>query len=273
MDFKNYDFGNCDKTPVENQRLPYYRCYRPILNRIDDDYYLIDDEYADHPYYYVRAFLQIQDEMKKLFLYVEPSDTNRVTYSYHIQQLLIRTCIEIETNLKAILKANKYSRKESKWNMEDYRCIDVSHKLSDYKVTLPIWDGEYKLYQPFASWKTTHTLDWYKAYTNTKHNSKINDANLENLMNAFCGLFVVLTAQFNDLSYEPGLDHIVMSCHSRYYGGRYGIGEYLEYVGPHWNDDEKYNVNWSLQCKESVRFSKFDYDMVKLEYNSQKGIR
>ena len=40
--------------------------------------------------------------MEDLFSYVEPADNNKKTFSYKIQQLFIRVCIELEANFKAI---------------------------------------------------------------------------------------------------------------------------------------------------------------------------
>lgn len=88
--------------------MPYHRIYRPCRKSTNSAYnswiYLIDHEYAVSPYNYTHPFLSLQKDIIDLFEYVEPADKNLKTYSYKIQQLLMRTCIEIEANFKAIKK-------------------------------------------------------------------------------------------------------------------------------------------------------------------------
>src|SRR5690606_32782361 len=48
--------------------------------------------YAVAPAQYVRAYQLLQKVLLELFDYVEPSDTNRNSYSYRIHELLLRTC-------------------------------------------------------------------------------------------------------------------------------------------------------------------------------------
>ena len=63
-----------------------------------------DHNYSDHPEHYTRAFAILQKDIIGLFEYIEPSDINLVTYSFRIHELLVRTCIEVEANFKAILR-------------------------------------------------------------------------------------------------------------------------------------------------------------------------
>lgn len=189
---------------------------------------------------------------------------NRKAYSYKIQQLFIRVCIELEANFKAIFSENKYSKPESIWTINDYWKIDASHRLNEYKVVFPTWEGGSKTFEPFAAWKKAPTLGWYRAYQRTKHSraAKLNEANLENLMNAFCGLFVVLTAQFGDEDYSTGPVFLSVGGHDTYFGGDFGIGGMLKAVYPEWPEEEKYDVQWCDVYNSPDRFRKFDYDAV-----------
>jgi hypothetical protein len=63
-----------------------------------DDRYIEDREYAKNPEHYVRAFTLIQNDLKSIFEYLEPSDVCREAYSYRIHALLMRTCIEVEAD-------------------------------------------------------------------------------------------------------------------------------------------------------------------------------
>lgn len=268
MKYTENIFQSVAKEDVTEPRLPYHRCFRPLVKRVNyganERYYLSDDDYAQKPYMFTRAFIELQDELKGIFRYVEPAYGNRKTYSYKIQQLFIRVCIELEANFKAIFKENKYSKDESRWTIYDYWKIDASHKISDYKVTMPMWEGKGKTFTPFANWKNSPKLKWYGAFQRTKHNRamKLNEANLENLMNAFCGLFVVLTAQFNDESYDTGPVLLSLSGRNSYFGMEFGIGGMLHAECPQWSEEEKYDVQWCDVYDNPNRFRKFDYDAV-----------
>ena len=74
--------------------------------------YILDPDYAKSPEHYVRSFLLIQEDILRLFQFIEPSDINLQTYSFRIHELYMRICIEIEANFKAIFDENKYSKPE-----------------------------------------------------------------------------------------------------------------------------------------------------------------
>lgn len=76
--------------------------------------YIERPEFAQDAAHYVRAFLLIQKDLINLFDYIEPSDQNLQTYSFRIHELLLRTCVEVEANFKAILRENGYSHPQRK---------------------------------------------------------------------------------------------------------------------------------------------------------------
>lgn len=94
MRFTAQHFDNIAREFIEKPRVPFHRCYRPLVKRVNSGsseyYYLQDDDYARKPYMFTRAFEELQNELKAIFSYVEPSYQNRKTYSYKIQQLFIR---------------------------------------------------------------------------------------------------------------------------------------------------------------------------------------
>lgn len=268
MKYTTEDFKNWSREEIANPRFPYHRCYRPLVHRANSDSfercYLLDDDYSERPYSYTRAFLQLQKEMENLFLYVAPADKNLKSYSYHIHELLIRICIEIEANFKAIFAENHYSKQEKEYTIKDFWKINASHKLSEYKVKMPSWEGKNNVFEPFAGWKLSTSLPWYRAYNRSKHNRDkcFKEANLKNLMDAFCGLYVVLTAQFDSYDYISGHVVIVLGGKDSYYEGEFGLGDMLQTIYPEWHDDEKYDMDWSIACEKPDRFRKFDYDGV-----------
>ena len=88
---------------------PFHRIYRPMVEGGYEGNYQYDDCFAKDPTHYTRAFFMIQEDIKKLFRYIEPADTNLQTYSLEIYQLLLRTATEIEANFKAIFRENGYT--------------------------------------------------------------------------------------------------------------------------------------------------------------------
>lgn len=61
-------FEHIAKDVIVEPRVPFHRCYRPLVRRINSgatEYdYLNDDDYAKKPYLFTRAFEELQDEIK-----------------------------------------------------------------------------------------------------------------------------------------------------------------------------------------------------------------
>jgi hypothetical protein len=259
---------------------PFHRNYRPVISGRNSGYsdwaYIVDREYAQNPEHYLRAFSIIQEDIMKLFEYVEPSDTNNKTYSFRIQELLIRTCIEVEANFKAIMRENTFNpiykngekagerRPESKWNIHDFMKVNKSHHLSAYSIELPYWKGIKHVRKPFQSWHTNSPLSWYQAYNETKHDRLHNfeKANLDNLIDAFAGLFILLSSQFRTESFSTGGQSLGVNTDS-YFSGNFGIGGFLMVHFPDdWGVEDKYDFDWAELKKEQSRFEKIDYDHI-----------
>ena len=265
---------------------PFHRNYRPIKENgpqagYSDWAYIIDKGYAKNPEHYTRAFLIIQEDILKLFQFVEPSEINSNTYSFRIHELLMRICIEIEANFKAILKENIFTplykngkkagkpRPEKDWKMSDFKIINKTHHLDNYAIELPFWKGNGNIRKPYISWETNGELPWYQAYNQSKHDrlESFETANFSNLIDAYCGLCVLLSAQFRHVDFRPGSDSIESVGYS-YFGddgiAGFGIGDYLMVDFPdNWNDDEKYEFDWTQLKKENSRFEKIDYNNLK----------
>lgn len=248
---------------------PYHRNYRAFIESDNSGFsswaYICDHEYAISPEYYTRSFLIIQKDIQNLFEYIEPSDINLKTYSYRIHELYMRVCIEVEANFKAIFKENIYSKDEKKWNINDYKKINKTHHLDAYKAIFPIWDGVHNEFSPFKVWETNGILSWYRDYNLCKHDRHTQKylANLENLLNAFTALFILLTSQFNRESFSPGTTLISCRTGAEYYPDEFGIGDYLIVKFPeNWGDNEKYDFNWSTLQNEQNKFQKIDYNIL-----------
>ncbi|MCO7246915.1 hypothetical protein [Halomonas sp. Mc5H-6] len=228
--------------------------------------YLLHRKYATDPRHYVRAFLLIQQDMLDLFSYVEPSDRNLDTYSHRIQQLLMRTCVEIEANFTAIFLDNEFSVSGRNFTINDYKLINKSHRLSSFETRVPGWIGDHGIRQPFASWAEEQPLSWYRAYNKSKHNRHENFhlATFDSLIDAFCALNILLSAQFMDEEYGPGGKSIGLSGSDYFYEGDDGmepsIGDILRVRFPDdWPANERYDFNWQELRNLEDPFENFDY--------------
>ena len=180
--------------------------------------YIAEPEYAEAPEHYLRSFLILQADLQKLFEFVEPSDLCLKAYSFRIHDLLMRICIEVEANLKAILRENIYTPQVDRfrqpiYNMTIYRKINRTHHLSSYGVKLPIWGGSGRIMRPFASWDANATLLWYRAYNESKQDrmAAFKMANFESLIDPMAGLLVIITAQFKDQEFSSGSTFLALA--------------------------------------------------------------
>jgi len=223
---------------------------------------------VDHPLFaearehFIRAFLLVQKDLQTLFDYIEPSDQNLPCHSFRIHELLLRTCIEIEANCKAVLRENGYTA-SGDWNMRDYRKLNASHRLSSYEVRIPVWRGNKSQRQPFANWATGKALPWYTAYNATKHDrhESFDQATFQHLTDAVCGLVALLTAQF--LHHEFPGKAVTPVGDGRYDGFRMAIGGFFEVkMACDWPPEERYFFNWNELATLSDPFDQFDYSRV-----------
>lgn len=234
--------------------------------------YINDPDYAADAEHYVRAYMLIQDELKSIFEYAEPSNICRNTYSFQIHALFMRTCIEIEANFKAILSENKFTPPANGFlNINHYRRIDVTHHLSSYEVKLPTWDGNLKIFKPFEAWRSKRgsadsagtSLTWYQAYNASKHDrhQEFKKANLLNLTTAVAGLLAVITSQFRDRDFTAGHDFITIEDGDFEY--QPAIGSFFRVKYPEdWIAEEMYEFDWNAVRNQRVRFAKIDFDAI-----------
>ena len=249
---------------------PFHRIYRRVPNGPNAGYsstaYITDPDYAKAPSHYVRAYKLIQSDLQKLFEYVEPSAESLCTYSFRIHELLMRTCIEVEANFKAILVENKYTPEISRFgpifNIGVYKKINQSHRLSDYEVLLPEWNGERRIWKPFEAWGTGKSLEWYQSYNASKHDRKeaFNAANLEVLINAVAGLLVLLSSQFETEDFSAGKRVLAISGYDNH-EFEPAIGSMFRIRFPNsWSEDELYDFDWNELKDQEDHFQKFNYD-------------
>jgi hypothetical protein len=194
---------------------PYRRTCRQFIDGLYFEggrwQYIVHPKFAQSPEHYIRAFLLIQKDVQELLDYIEPADKNINCYSYRIHALLMRVCVEIEANCKAILQENSYA-KSTDLKMIDYRKLNATHRLSSYQVKIPIWNGNKNLRSPFSAWASGGSLPWYQAYNIVKHDRRLEFemATFDYLIEAVCGLLVILSSQFGTEEFSSGPTLIAM---------------------------------------------------------------
>ncbi|MDD4073439.1 MAG: hypothetical protein PHY78_13870 [Desulfobacterales bacterium] len=224
--------------------------------------YMVHPQYAQSPEHYVRAFLLILKDLQELFDYVEPSDKNLGCYSYRIHALLLRACVEVEANCKAIMKENGYGRSGA-WNMGDYKKIERTHFLSGYEVKVPNWTGIHSIRKPFLTWSSGGSIPWYQAYNTTKHDrqSEFERATFEHLIDACCGILVLLSAQFETNDFSPG--DTLLAVEGSRDGMESGIGGFFRVKFPdNWPPELRYDFDWQVLKNDSDPFQTIDYTTI-----------
>lgn len=207
--------------------------------------------------------MMIQKDLLHILEYLEADDQNGLVFGYRIHELLMRTCVEVEANFKAILNANSFTC-SARWTMRHYSRVEHSHRLSDYQVLLPNWRGKMGEFRPFGAWQEQKLLPWYVAYNDSKHDRHENliSANLQMLVHAIGGLLVLLTAQFNKEDYSGSPEGLGIGGPSVYKWDD-AIGGLFRVERPkNWQNDQLYDFDWGDLKDLDDPFQKFDYDSV-----------
>ncbi|HBD9320672.1 hypothetical protein SC438_12455 [Legionella pneumophila] len=251
---------------------PYHRNCRQFTDGLYSEggrwQYIVHPDYAKSPEQYIRAFLLIQKDLQELFDYIEPADKNLKCYSFRVHALLMRTCIETEANFKAVLNENGYEN--DKMDIDDYKKLEKTHKLSAYKVRLPHWIGQKSVRTPFSSWAKPEKYSpaWYQAYNKTKHNrhTEFHHATFENLIDSVCGLLVLLSSQFHTEEFSSAEPAIAFSGYGPKDGMESAIGGYFRVKFPdNWPQDERYDFKyseWIDMAEKEELFQKIDYSKI-----------
>jgi hypothetical protein len=220
--------------------------------------YVRHPDYAPDALHYLRAYTLLQDDLLKLFEYVEPADANESTYSFRCLELLLRACGEVESNCRVILDANGFVTPNQRL-MEHYKKLNTTHHLASYSVRLPVWTGGRSVRQPFAAWQSGGTLPWFKAHHGGKHNrhAEFPSANLANVVDAVAAVVVLLAAQFLTDDFGP---MYWTSETGPGDGFEYAIGHYFQVKFPtDWAPAECYEFEWEAIQTEATPFRRLSF--------------
>lgn len=252
---------------------PYFRVARPKAQIPD---YVVDKRYASDRLQLSRAYINIEKELRAIFNFIEPDEHNKDVFSFELYSLLLRACTEVELNCKLIMEANGASAMGKFFTMADYKKLESSSKLSKYKVVFQNWrrrnphnnELEYirKVFAPFSNFDTTvgKSPDWYVAYNGVKHNREDNleNANLENCLNAVGAILILLYSQFGSCCIEtygssaPEWQEFIR------YDNIFDADVIFEVIPPQlsdWTIDELYDFKWADIKSNADPFDKFSF--------------
>ncbi|WP_418499073.1 hypothetical protein [Flagellimonas sp.] len=166
---------------------------------------------------YWSIFKNIEREVVHLSNQVHFDDDQLKIYSVKIAELLIRTCVELESISKDLyllyggVKPNNnelyfdtdcIQHLESKWKLSCKKVFVASSnfyfELDENKILLPLNK---------ANKRGTSSCDWLRAYQAVKHNRSKNfkKGNLKHLLKALAGLFL-LNIYYRNLSFNLDKD-------------------------------------------------------------------
>ncbi len=239
---------------------PYKRIFRPMIAGDSDDY-VTDVDYANDRHSFVHSFYLIEKDLKELFDFISPNNTNSNTFSHRIYELFFRSCTEFENNARSILSSNGYVSTGSNMNISnDFFKINQPLKLNEYEIKVNMWEHVPLILTPFSPWnsQTYVPLTWYANYNAVKHNRTTNFqlANLVNLMNSVAGLLIVLFAQYEYFSFTPYTHLPLVDPPSGFCSV---VGSIFEIKPPNWSDEDKYDFDWNTLKNSNSPFEMFQF--------------
>ncbi len=229
---------------------PYHRIVRPLKQSPPDAWrYVLDIRYAEDRAQVCQGLCLLQQDLAKLFEFIETADANRRTYSHRTFELLLRASTEFESNCKAILAANKYPGKPEDWTMRDYAKLEPVLRLSEYKLWFKAWYPTHLNFSPVSEWRNGTSPGWYRDYNRVKHNrgQQFAAATFENVVYAVGSVFCIVFAQFGFQALSPfniceqsGSETFPVGRFTFLPGALFGIQEYQ-----HWPDSDCYSFDWN----------------------------
>ncbi|WP_439328064.1 hypothetical protein [Lonepinella sp. BR2357] len=221
-------------------------------------------------------YKNLEKEVIELSNFIHFSDENKNTYSLKISELIIRICVEFESLSKELYFKNGGSKPDDERVYFDTDCMAYLNSQWDLgkKVVKIVHNNIHfstDLITPLrkAHKRGTSSEKWLIAYQAIKHNKRDKEsfkkANLESLINALAGLFVLNLYYRNerfDLNNDFSGDSFNGSCGSEIF--RVGIvkNDKSIYKVEFLNDiDEVFYEEELSDLKESYENNKFEFNM------------
>ncbi|WFU88998.1 hypothetical protein QA644_08135 [Rhizobium sp. CC1099] len=187
------------------------RLYRPFVGTGSAD---TDEPPSDqaHRKDAIRQFRILWRDLQILFEHVHPDSRNLSAFGDRIRNLILLCAMEVENQLRGILRANAYPEKTVKrLNFGDYQKIEPYAGLSHYCLEYSQYEN-LGFFRPFDVFEK-RAPDWWDAYNQIKHDRYKNQhiANLGNALAAFTAFGITIIAQHGYGVMYQGHDGTIMA--------------------------------------------------------------
>ena len=171
---------------------------------------------------YWQYYLSFEEDIDRVFRYIEPSEHNFPVYSVELTRLYLAICSEIDVLLKAYCKLLDASSNPSR--IDEYAKVVLSSNKGLCSETVK-FQRFGLLITPFSDWEPGCAPVWWKKHNGVKHDRSVNfkDANLGNVLNSLAALYLLnlyyynarKSIDLNELGFSESLEQTVISLTSR----------------------------------------------------------
>lgn len=158
-------------------------------------------------------YLSLENDLATTSQYIEPAGQED-THSFEFSKLIILSCTEAESVMKAICYE---ITNEEKGNIGEYKEIILTKfpKIITARVTVSRLGQDII---PFAGWDSGHLL-WWDAYTDVKHKrgTEFDKASYKNAVYALSALYILILylARMNNIDFSSAESTYIFSDYSR----------------------------------------------------------
>ena len=166
-------------------------------------------------------FESLDEELHSLSRIIDFDQANFSTYSVYLARLYLSVCSEIDVVAK--LLCARIDRTKPQKNICDYRSLIAPRypNFPQLRIEMPSHELDF---QPWLSWSSDTTPDWWTAYNEVKHerSTYYAKANLGNVLKSTAGLLVMLVYLYQPELYSKNSpiqpDFKIMRIERRYAG-------------------------------------------------------
>ena len=154
-----------------------------------------------------RYYLILEERFENATRYVELNTDNYAVYSIEFVNQIQTISSEIDVIMKSMSGFSANDRK----NITDYATVLLTNYPDIVNLEVKIRDITYK---PFEGWNQANAADslsWWSAYNDVKHgrDGNFKEANLQNVLHALMGLYLLEMLYFKKLSDKENVPDIL----------------------------------------------------------------
>lgn len=150
-------------------------------------------------------FLALESDVERLARFVEFTSNNFATYSIEMTHLFLAAASEVDVVAKQLCSILDETANVA--NIEQYRDVlrRCLPKIESSLIIIPRYGLELS---PWSDWLNNETPEWWRAHNKVKHQrcEHFALANLENVLNAMAGLFMLILYYYRCIGYYQGIE-------------------------------------------------------------------